>query len=59
MILNGFRNKVDIMTGEKFSSIANAFIGGAVYPVGKEGMGEIVILARYRVHFIIELENLV
>ena len=57
------------MTGEncrqfrlKFSL---AFIGQAVYPVGGEGMGyrremgEIVILARYKVQFIIEHENLV
>ena len=42
-----------------------AFIGRAVYPVGGKGirqrigMGEIVILARYRVFFIIEHKNLV
>ena len=52
------------MTGEncrQFSmQFALAFIGRAVYPVGGEGreMGEIVILARFRVHFIIEHENL-
>ena len=36
-----------------------AFIRLAVYPVGGKGMGEIVILARYNVHFLIEHENLV
>ncbi len=36
-----------------------AFISQPIYPVGREGMGEIVILARYRVYFIIEHKNLV
>ena len=36
-----------------------AFIGQADYEVCLEGIGEIVILARYRVHLIIEHENLV
>ena len=41
------------------------FNGLAVYPVGggenevKEGVGEFVILARYRVHFIIEHRKVV
>ena len=36
-----------------------AFIGRPDYQVGGEGMEEVVILDRYRVHFIIEHENLV
>ena len=65
---NGCRIYVDGITGEKLSSIKvvihPAFIGRAVYPVGgKEdgvkGVGEIVILAPYRVHFVIEHDNLV
>ncbi len=36
-----------------------AAIGRAVYPVGGEGTGAIVILARYGLHFIMEHDNLV
>ena len=65
--LNGCRMYKDIMTGEYCRQFrfqfSLAFIGRAVYPVGgvkeRMGIGEIVNLARYRVHFIIEHENLV
>ena len=40
------------MKGEKLWQYPLAFVGRAVYPVGVEGMGEIIFLARYRVYFI-------
>ena len=60
---NGCRIYLDIMTGEKLSSIYVA-IYPRIYWSGhlfsrREGDGEIVILTHYRVHFIIEHENLV
>ena len=61
---NGYRIYVDIMTGEKLSSIRlltwNSFIGQIDHPVGEERIRwGIVILARCKFHFTREHENLV
>ena len=53
---NGCRIYVEDKNCRQFSlQFAPAFIGRAVYQLG----GEIVILTQFRVHFIIEHENLV
>ena len=54
---------MDIMTGGNCSQfrvlIWNSFIGQVVHPLGGKGMEVNVILARCKVHFIREHENVV